>query len=45
MAAWNEAQSKDVNLFDFEEMLVEDTKSSAWDQELTKYGDGIEVCY
>ena len=45
MAAWNEAQSKDVNLFDFEEMLVKDTESSAWDGELTMYEDKIEVCY
>ena len=45
MAAQNEAQIEEVNLFNFEELLVKDTESSAWDQELTIYEDGIEVCH
>lgn len=45
MAAWNEAQAKEVNLFDFEEMLIKDANSSAWDEELARYEDGMEVCY
>lgn len=43
MAAWNKAQSEEINLFDFEELLIEDTEASIWDKEL--YEDGIEVCY
>jgi hypothetical protein len=29
MVAWNEAQVEEVDLFDFEEMLIEDVDSSA----------------
>ena len=34
MAAWNEWQVKDVNLFDFKELLLDDPDSFAWDKDM-----------
>ena len=33
-AAWNSTQVEEIDLFDVEEMLVEDVESSAWEKEL-----------
>ena len=32
LAAWNELQVEDVDLFDFEELLLDDTDGLAWDK-------------
>ena len=32
LAAWNESQVEDVDLFDFEELLLNDTNGLAWDK-------------
>ena len=32
LAAWNELQVEDVDLFDFEELLLNDTDGLAWDK-------------
>ena len=32
LAAWNESQVEDVDLFDFEELLLNDTDGLAWDK-------------
>jgi len=37
-AAWNETQFEEVNVLDFEEMLVEDVDSSEWAKNLYFYG-------
>lgn len=34
MAAWNATQVEEVNLLDFEEILLEDAECLAWDKEL-----------
>ena len=34
MAAWNESQVEDVKLFDFEELLLDDTDGLAWDKDM-----------
>ena len=37
MAAWNNAQTEEVDIFDFEEMLIEDVDSAAWDMDLETF--------
>jgi hypothetical protein len=32
MAAWSASQAEEVELFDFEELLLDDTVHSAWEQ-------------
>ena len=32
LAAWNESQVEDVDFFDFEELLLDDTDGLAWDK-------------
>jgi len=34
MAAWNNSQIEEVNFFDFEEMLVDDSDCIAWEKEM-----------
>jgi len=34
MAVWNESQVKDMELFDFEELLLDDTDGLAWDKDM-----------
>ena len=34
MAAWNESQVEDVDLFDFEELLLDDTDGLAWNRDM-----------
>ncbi len=33
MAAWSASQVEEVEMFDFEELLVDDENLSAWDKE------------
>jgi len=40
MAAWNESQVEDVDLFDFEELLLDDTDGLAWDKDME--GDVVD---
>ena len=34
MAAWNELQVEDVDLFDFKELLLDDTDGLAWNRDM-----------
>jgi hypothetical protein len=34
LAAWNEAQVEDVGMFDFKELLVDNTADLAWDKDM-----------
>ena len=40
MAAWNESQVEEVDSFDFEELLIDDTEGLAWDKDME--GDEVE---
>ena len=40
MATWNESQVEEVDSFDFEELLLNDTEGLAWDKDME--GDDVE---
>ncbi|KAF8259362.1 hypothetical protein EI94DRAFT_1813447 [Lactarius quietus] len=45
MAAWNFSQVEEEDIFDFEDMLIENVNSSAWDAELAIAEGGIEFSW
>lgn len=40
MASWNESQVENMDLFDFEELLLDDTDGFAWDRDME--GDVVD---
>ena len=43
MAAWNASQVEDVDLFDFEELLLDNTEGLAWDKDMEGNVEGDEI--
>lgn len=43
MAAWNALQVKEVDQFDFAELLLDDVDSLAWDEELSLVESDDEI--
>ena len=42
MAAWNKAQVEEIPMFEFEDMLVDDTEHLAWETEIRRNTVALE---
>ena len=43
MAAWNASQIDEIGLFNFEELLLDDTAGLAWDKDMEDDVEGDEI--